>query len=70
MVTTFAVAVLSSAPKTPVGTPALQRVARVSAFLSVGFCRRERPTANHSTIDRAHRRAGLQARRKEPPILD
>jgi len=32
----------------------LQLVATVSAFLTVGFCRRERPTVNHRTIDRGY----------------
>ncbi len=29
--------------------------AAVSAFLTVGFCRWEKPTVNHSTIDRGYR---------------
>ena len=31
-----------------------RRVATVSAFLTVGFCRWEKPTVNHRTIDRGY----------------
>jgi hypothetical protein len=33
---------------------AAELVATVSAFLTVGFCRWEKPTVNHRTIDRGY----------------